>query len=210
MIVACWILCGIANTSFASAFSGEKTSSCSLEAPCGLDFKTRQSKRRLLELEPFFGEYLGNHLHNSWVGGLRLGFRITEAITIGTEFNYSQAQYDPNSNFGRSVKTRNEFINDVYFSYAFPLLQRSGKTIQELDLYTSLGIGNLRINDKNRVVGLVGGGLKMFFKPWLALRFDVNTYMYSLPRATDSKFADDWTFSLGPSFLFLPQKHKEK
>jgi hypothetical protein len=177
--------------------------------PAGLDFKTRKAQRRLVEFEPFIGEYLGNILNNSFVVGGRLDFRITEAISIGTEFNYSRAEFDPNSNFGRSVTTRNEYITDVFFAYAIPLIQRSGKRIQELDLFTTVGIGDLHINGKDCFVGLLGGGLKVFFKPsWLALRFDVNTYLYSLPRLTDSKFADDWSFTVGPSFLFVPKKHK--
>jgi len=178
--------------------------------PAGLDFKTRRAQRRLIEFQPFFGEYLGNILNNSFVGGARLGFRITEAITLGAEFNYSRDQFDPNSSFGRSVRTRNEYITDVFFSYAVPLLQRSSrKTVQELDLFATAGIGDLHINGKDRVVGLLGGGMKLFFKPgWIALRVDVNTYLYSLPRLNDSKFADDWTFTAGPSFLFLPRKHK--
>lgn len=190
---------------------GETLPACQPEEcmPAGLDFKTRQATRRLIEFEPFFGEYLGNVLNNSYVGGARLAFRFAEAMSVGVEFNYSNVQFDPNSNFGRSVRTRNEFITDAFFTYAFPILQRSGKTIEECDLFTTVGIGNIHINGKNRVAGLLGGGLKVYFKQkWLALRFDVNTYMYSLPRQTDSKFADDWSFTLGPSFLFLPRTPK--
>lgn len=180
------------------------------EIPPGLDFKTRRAQRRLIEFEPFGGEYLGNYLNNSFVVGARLAFRITEAISIGAEFNYSNAQFDPTGSFGRSVTTRKEFITDAFFVYAIPILQRAGKKgIQEADLFTTVGIGDIHINGKDRVVGVLGGGLKLFFKPsWLALRFDINTYMYSLPRLNDSKFADDWSFTLGPSFLFVPKKPK--
>ena len=177
--------------------------------PAGLDFKTRKAQRRLIEFEPFIGEYLGNVLSNSWVTGARVAYRFAEAMSLGVEFNYSRIQFDPTSNFGRSVTTRNQYFTDVYFTYAFPVLQRSGKTIEEADLYTTVGIGNMHINGKNRIMGLLGGGFKIFFKQkWLALRFDVNTYMYSIPRSTGSKFADDWSFSMGPSFLFLPKKPK--
>jgi len=193
-----------------SSKTESKPATCSADCiPAGLDFKTRKAGRRLVEFEPFIGEYLGNILNNSFLTGARLDFRVTNAISIGTEFNYSRAQFDPNSNFGRSVTTRNEYISDVFFAYAIPLLQRSGKNLQELDLFTTVGIGDLHINGKDCFVGLLGGGLKVYFKPaWLALRFDVNTYLYSLPRLTDSKFADDWTFTVGPSFLFVPKSSK--
>ncbi len=181
-----------------------------LEIPPGLDFKTRKATRRLIEFEPFGGEYLGNLTEYSFIVGGRLGFRVTEAITVGAEFNYSRINYDPTSDFGRSVTAHNEYIVDAYMNYAFPILQRAGKTIQEADLFVTLGIGDVHINAKNRLAGLIGGGIKVFFSnpEWLALRFDVNTYLYSIPTLNSSQFGDDWTFSVGPSFLFMPKKPK--
>jgi len=120
--------------------------------PEGLDFKTRQAQRRLIEFEPFFGEYLGNIPSNSFVTGGRLAFRFAQAMSIGMEVNYSRLQFDPTSLLGRSVTTRNEIFSDVFFTYAFPVLQRSGKTIQEADLYTTLGLGDMHINGKNRIM----------------------------------------------------------
>ncbi|MBF0493289.1 MAG: hypothetical protein HQM15_11005 [Deltaproteobacteria bacterium] len=172
--------------------------------PSQLDFNTRDNKIRFLEIEPFVGEYLGNYLNNSYVLGARLGFRLTGAITVGAEFNYSSMQFDDDSQFGKSVTDRKEMITQGYFTYAFPILQRTGKAIQEADLTTTVGAGLIHLNGKNRFEGCVGGGLKIYTsKPWLALRFDVMTYMYSIPRLNDSRFADDWTFSAGPSFLFF-------
>ncbi|MFO1520436.1 MAG: hypothetical protein U1F57_12370 [bacterium] len=176
------------------------------EIPPGLDFKTRRAQRRLIEFEPFGGEYLGNYLNNSFVVGARLAFRITEAISIGAEFNYSNAQFrshrqsaDP-SPLGKSSSR-------MPSSMRHPSSKAKGHS--RSDLFTTVGIGDIHINGKDRVVGVLGGGLKLFFKPsWLALRFDINTYMYSLPRLNDSKFADDWSFTLGPSFLFVPKKPK--
>lgn len=180
---------------------------CEVAPPPGLDFKTRQATRRLIELEPFGGEYLGNYLHNSYVVGGRLGFRVSEAITLAAEFNYTGVRYDGGSEFGKSSPSSREWIGAFTFNYAFPILQRTGKAIQEADLTTTVGLGNLHIDGKERLVGVVGGGLKLFTAlPWLALRFDAMTYLYSLPRANDSKFADDWTFTVGPSFLFVPRR----
>ena len=68
----------------------------------------------------------------------------------------------------------------------------------------------MHINGKNRVMGLIGGGFKIFFKKkWLALRFDVNTYMYSASPHFRFKIRRRLVpFTLGPSFLFLPKKPK--
>ncbi len=179
--------------------------------PEGLDFKTRKALPRWLEIEPFVGEYLGNRLDNSFVTGGRVGVRVSDAVSLGVELDYSRIQFDPASSFGSSVKNKNEYLGLGYFSYTLPILQRAGKAIQEADLFTTIGIGGMRINQQNRVVGMIGGGLKLYTSlPWLAVRFDVNTYLYSLPMPNGSKFADDWAFNVGPSFLFLPKKNSEK
>lgn len=193
------------------AFSAAESqdASCSQAMPCGLDFQKRGAKPRWLELQPFGGEYLGNRFDNSWVAGGRFGIRVTDAITVGAEFNYSHLEYDPTSSFGLTVRDRNVFITDAYFMYSFPIIQRAGKSLQELDLFTSVGLGNLRVNSTNNLTGLVGGGLRMYFKPgWIGLRFDVNTYMYGLPTATGTKFTDDWVFTAGPDFFLFPKKPK--
>ncbi len=189
--------------------SESQAASCSDQIPCGLEFDKRMAKKRWLELEPFGGEYLGNRFDNSWVAGGRFGIRVTDAITVGAEFNYSHLEYDRNSGFGVTVRNRDVFITDAYFLYAFPILQRAGKSLQEMDLFTTVGIGNIRVNSKNNLTGLLGGGLRMYFKPgWWAIRFDVNTYMYSLATAAGNKFNDDWVFTVGPDFFLFPKKVK--
>lgn len=197
--------CLFTSQSFAS--SETQPSSCSNEMPCGLGFDTRFAKSRWLEVEPYVGEYLGNRFNNSWAAGGRFGIRVTDAMTVGAEFTYSHLEYSPTSSFGVTVRDRNVLITNAYASYAFPLLQRAGKSLQELDLFTTLGIGNIRVNSKNNLNGLVGGGLRMYFKPgWFAIRFDVNTYMYMLDTAAGKKFNDDWIFTAGPDFFFFLKK----
>jgi len=175
--------------------------------PAGLDFKTRKAIPRKLELEPYVGEYLGNQLNNSFALGGRIAYRLNHSFSLGLDLLYSRLQYDPLSSFGQSVQSRNQVLSLFTGMFAIPVLQRTGKTISEVDLFTTFGLGDNYINKKHRFTGMLGGGMKIYTKiPWLALRFDVSTYMYSLPRLTDSKFADDWVFSVGPSFLIFPKK----
>lgn len=197
---------------FASAETQPESqaSLCSQEIPCGLNFKKRGARPRWLEVQPFVGEYLGDSFNNSWAAGGRVGVRVTDAITVGAEVVYSKMSYDNTSAYGATVQNRNIFITDAYGIYSFPILQRAGKSLQEMDLFTTLGLGNIRVNNTNNLVGLVGGGLRMYFKPnWLGLRIDVNTYMYGLNTPTGTKFVDDWVFTAGPDFFFFPKKLKE-
>ena len=195
------------SSSFAASESKEQKEACDHEVDCGLTFKDRNAGPRWLEVEPFFGEYLGNHLNNSFMTGAQVGVRVTNPLTVGAEFNYARVSYDAGSDFALSgVKTRNQYMAFGFATYSFPLLQRTGKTIQELDLFVTLGLGYMNINTQSEVMGVIGGGLRTYFKPWLALRFDVNTYMYNMPTYKGGTFADDWTFTAGPAFYFLPKK----
>lgn len=195
---------------FSTILQAKENSSSDEEVPAGLDFKTRKNVRRLIEFNPFGGSYVGSYLNSSYVFGGRLAFRVTERFAIGGEFNYSNLRYDLNSNFAQSgVRTRNEYIADIFGMYNIPVLERPFKKIQEVDLFTTIGLGDLNINKKNRIVGVVGGGIRLFTSvPWFALKVDVNTYIYSLPRLNNSKIASDWTSTLGPSFLFVPRQPK--
>ncbi len=180
-----------------------------VEIPPGLDFKTRVAQRRLLEINPFGGNYLGNRLENSYITGMRLIFRVTDRFSVGSEFAYNRIEYDPSSDFGQIVTTRNQFIADVFGTYSIPILQRRGKLIEEGDIYFTLGLGNMHINGVDRIMGVVGTGSQIYFRrKWLGLRLDTRTYMYSIPRKSGSKYEDDWAFTIGPSFRFLPREHK--
>ena len=207
MIIRCSLLCIFLSTLivvlclFSASLHAEEQST---PVPAGLDFETRHAKVYRFELEPFGGEYLGDDLNNSWIAGVRFGYRFNKNITLGATFGYSHINYDPNSSFGVIAHNKNEYISNGFVSFAVPMLQRTGKKISELDLFTSLGMGNLRINASNNMMGLIGGGIRMYFKPArVALRIDVNTYMYELPTSTGNSFNDDWTFTVGPSFFFF-------
>lgn len=192
------------------AESKEEKEACNQDVNCGLSFQDRDAGPRWLEVEPFIGEYLGNHLNNTYMLGGQLGVRISNPLTLGVEFNFSRVNYDNGSDFGLSnPTTRNQYMAFGFATYSFPLLQRSGKTIQELDLFVTLGLGYMNINAQSEVMGVIGGGLRTYFKPWLALRFDVNTYMYNLPTYNGGAFSDDWTFTAGPAFYFMPKKAKQ-
>ncbi len=185
----------------------KKSSSSSEEVPAGLDFTRRKNVPRLVEFTPYGGDYLGSYLNNSFVVGGSLAFRVTDRFQIGAEFNWSRIQYDLSSNFAQQgINTRNEYIGDIFMTYNIAAIERPFKKIQEIDFFTTLGIGDLNINSKNRIVGVVGGGIRIFTGvPWFALRFDTKSYIYSFPRFNNSKIAGDSTTTLGFSFLFLPR-----
>ena len=70
-------------------------------------------------------------------------------------------------------------------------------------LYTSVGVGYMRIGNENEIYGIFGGG--MLWESgihWLGVRVDVKGMFYMLDNTTGSDFNSDFALSLGPSFLF--------
>lgn len=70
-------------------------------------------------------------------------------------------------------------------------------------LYTSVGVGYLRIGNENEIYGIFGGG--MLWESglhWLGIRVDVKGLFYMLDNTRGSDFNSDFALSVGPSFLF--------
>lgn len=70
-------------------------------------------------------------------------------------------------------------------------------------LYTSVGVGYLRIGDENEIYGIFGGGMlwESGLK-WLGIRVDVKGLFYMLDNTRGSDFNSDFALSVGPSFMF--------
>ena len=69
-------------------------------------------------------------------------------------------------------------------------------------LYTSFGVGYLRIGDQNEPYGVFGGGM-LWESPlqWLGIRVDVKGLFYMLDNTNGSRFNSDFALAVGPSFL---------
>ncbi|PIR26040.1 MAG: hypothetical protein COV43_03380 [Deltaproteobacteria bacterium CG11_big_fil_rev_8_21_14_0_20_42_23] len=174
------------------------------DIPKELQFHLRDAPVKRFELTPFVGDYLGDKFSHSFHTGAHFDYRITPAISVGSEFGWSQIQYDASSKFGSLITNDHLYSFQGNITFNIPAAFLSKKTVIESEIFTSLGGGILRINSSNRPSGFLGGGIKIYFPrcSWLGLRASVRNYFSTVQTTSGTKFSSDLSFSVGPMFLF--------
>ena len=175
------------------------------EIPDALDFDRRKASSRRFELSPYGGDFLGDKLNHSFVIGGNLQFNFTPTLGIAGDFAWSPSNPDRTSAFGATVADDNVYMMDGSFVLTMPSVFRSGKSMIEADIFTTLGAGVVRFDGANRIGGFVGGGIKI--RPnisWLAFRAEVRNYFAAVVNPVGSDFEYILNFRLGPTFLLPP------
>jgi hypothetical protein len=158
------------------------------------------------EFSIFGGDYLGDEWLNTWNAGGKYYMHLSNMFAVGAEYFYSQIRANGNTTFGQSLKTNDSNTLDVQLMIANDTAFLSGRSIIDCDLFLTLGVGSMEINDIWEWTAIVGGGLKIYTGiPWFAVRFDVNSYLHPTPKPTGDSFNADITMTLGVSFL-LPSR----
>ena len=174
-----------------------------------LDRRYRFSKHLQSEINIFGGDYLSDETHNSWDAGAKYFLHLNNTFAIGASYIYTPIYTDYDSTFGKTLKSRKQHIIDAEMMIANDAAIRSGSSIIECDLFLTLGVGTMWINEHYEPMGMIGGGIKFYTPlPWIAVRFDVNTYIHPTPNPLGDTFNADMQVSGGVSFLF-PTKHIE-
>lgn len=176
------------------------------EIPDALDFDRRKASNRRFELSPYGGDFLGDKLNHSFVIGGNLQFNFTPTLGIAGDFAWSPSDPDRTSAFGATVADDNVYMMDGSFVVTMPSVFRSGKSMVEADLFTSLGAGVVRFDGSNRIGGFVGGGMKI--RPnisWLAFRVEIRNYFAAVDNPVGGDFEYILNVRLGPTFLLPPE-----
>lgn len=148
----------------------------------------------------------GDAIRASTFGALEYTFHINDSVWVGLSGFSGPIVVDGGS--GLTV-TNGDWIWGgaplVYFN--IPTLLGATKEHPEkgsqCQLYTSLGMGYLHVENEGEVYGVFGGGLLWESgTPWLGLRFDVKGLFYMLDNSRGSAFNSDLALSIGPSFMF--------
>ncbi len=173
------------------------------EVPAALDFDRRQAPTYRFEISPYGGDYFGDKLNHSFIVGNNLQFNLNSWWAVSADFGYSRIGVDPTSGIGASIVDKNEYLIDGGVVFNLPAAWGTKKSVTEMDFFTSLGGGILRINDSNRPGGYLGGGIKIRFKKprWLAIRVEVRDHFTSIASPPGSDFENDLTVRIGPTFL---------
>lgn len=170
----------------------------------GYDWRKFQS-----EFGVFGGDFLGDEWYNNWDVGARYYFNINKTFAIGAEYQYNPIRADSSGDFGRSLRTDNSHTLFGALAIANDAAIKAGKSIIDCDLFLTLGAGSMQINREWQWLALIGGGIKVYMPMrWMAVRFDVNSYLHPTPKPGGNSFNADMAINLGFSFFVQPNLKK--
>jgi hypothetical protein len=168
-----------------------------------LDPHYRHHKKGQFELFPYIGSYLGASFGQTWIAGGRLGYHFNNTFSLNGGYAFSKLYLNKASGYGATLTSDNVHYVDGQLMISTDAAIRTGKSVLELDLFTSLGVGAVKANNMWEPMGIIGGGVKIYTGlPWLAGRIDVNAYLHPTKHETAEPIDVDVGFLGGLSFLF--------
>lgn len=174
------------------------------EKPVHLNAELMHNHDNDIELSPYIGNYLGDQMNNMLSFGGKAYYHFTNIIALGVNYSHTKISDDDPIFTSKGVN-----IYNLDFLLSNPASFWIGKVVH-CDLFLSLGIGAIDINKNTEILGEVGGGIKVYFKPdWIALRIDVTSYIHPTPTSRGTKVNSDLAMTFGASF-YIPMKKKAK
>lgn len=185
----------------------EKEPKSKVPVPEILDVYERNAELYRFEFTPYGGVFIGDTLQASYLAGANLDVRLTPMLSIGADFGWSRITFDKNSNYGSTVTNRNLYAIQGLLTLNLPGAYLSRNKVVEVDFFTTIGGGVLRINNSMRGDGFIGGGMKLYtnIAPWFAFRVEARNYFSTLNSTDGSDFTTDWTVTTGPTFMIPPK-----
>ena len=138
------------------------------------------------EIGTFVGTYSTQNFGSSLVGGVRLGYHITEDFFV--EGTYGQTKVSDESFRqilpGGVFPNEKEKLSYYNLSIGYNVLPGEvfigGKRAKPSQLYLIGGVGSTKFNDQRRPTFNVGFGFKVFLIDAVSLQLDMRDHMYSI------------------------------
>jgi outer membrane beta-barrel protein len=156
----------------------------------------------------FAGTYATQNFGSSAVGGLRLGYHITEDVFV--EGVYAQTKVSDES--FRQILPGGVFVQPKetlkYYnlSAGYNLLPGEvffgSKYAKASAFYVIGGIGSTSFNQQHRQTINVGFGLRLFLKDWAAVQVDMRDHIFSLDLLGKRQNTQNLETTIGATFFF--------
>ena len=155
----------------------------------------------------YIGDYLGDESANSWMFGGGYAYQFSDYLGASTIYTYHRIRPISNSQLANNFRSRDAHIITFAGILSNPLVLKVGKHGLSCDIFLNLGVGPGYFNAYWEPVGTVGGGLRAYISKWVAIRFDVNTYIHPLRSGNTERVNADMGVMGGISILF-PTRRK--
>lgn len=156
----------------------------------------------------FAGTYATQNFGSSAVGGLRLGYHITEDFFV--EGDYAQTKVSDKT--FRQILPGGIFVSEQqklrYYSLMGGWNLLPGEvfigrnTAKASALYVVLGVGGTRFVDQKRQTISYGLGSRIQLADWASVQVDLRNHRYSLDLLGTRQSTNNLEFTVGSSFFF--------
>ncbi len=160
------------------------------------------------EIGTFVGTYATQNFGSSVVGGLRLGYHITEDFFV--EGVYAQTKVS-DASFrqvlpGGVFPTEKEKLSYYNLSVGYNVLPGEvfigGKRAKPSAFYLIGGVGSTQFDQQRRPTYNVGAGLRVFLTDHVALQVDARDHIFSLDLLGKRQSTQNLEFTAGISAFF--------
>ncbi|MDQ6685950.1 MAG: outer membrane beta-barrel domain-containing protein [Pseudomonadota bacterium] len=160
------------------------------------------------EMGLFGGTYATQNFGASAVGGIRLGYHITEDFFVEGVYAYTKVSDEdfrlilPGGVFPKPS------VNVLYYnlSVGYNVLPGEifffGKRAKASAIYLITGVGSTKFDQQRRPTFNAGFGLRVFPADWMAVQFDVRDHVYSLDLLGKRQTTQNIELTGGLTFFF--------
>jgi len=160
------------------------------------------------EVGLFTGTYASENFGSNIVGGLRLGYHITEDVFV--EGVYAQTRIS-DEDFrqilpGGIFTSPKQTLRYYDLSAGYNILPGEiflGRHIAKVTaVYLIAGLGSTEFANQRHLTVNAGTGLRLFLRDWVALQADMRDHVYSMDLLGTRKTTQNLEFSGGVTFFF--------
>lgn len=160
------------------------------------------------EIGLFTGTYATENFGSSVVGGVRLGYHITEDFFVQGVY----AQTKVSDEAFRQVLPGGVFVNQTekltYYNVSFGYNVMPGEVFfgrnvaKASAFYVIGGVGSTKFVDQKKQTINIGFGTRLIFADWFAAQVDVRDHMFSLDLLGKKQNTQNLEVTLGATFYF--------
>lgn len=160
------------------------------------------------ELGAFVGTYSTQNFGSSTVGGLRLGYHITEdffaeavvAQTQVSDTNYRQIL--PGGIFATELENLNYYNLSVGYNVLPGEVFFGTTRAWPFSLYVIGGVGSTSFNQQRRSTFNFGSGLRVYFNDTFSVQIDARDHIFSLDLLGKNQTTQNLEFTIGLTAAF--------
>jgi outer membrane beta-barrel protein len=160
------------------------------------------------ELGVFTGTYSTQYLGSDLVGGVRLGYHITEDFFAEAVYGNTRVTDEAFRQIlpGGIFPNREEKLSYYDLSFGFNVLPGEvffwKTTARPTALYLIAGLGTTKVFDQRHFTANAGFGVRVWLSNWAALQVDMRDHIFSLDILGQQRSTQNLEFTGGATFFF--------